>query len=175
MSIIAICSDSHDNIPNINKFLNQCALKTVDLVIHCGDITTKETRQYFQDNFKGKISFVKGNADIESEDDDNQRWRRGKKTNRFLVIKRQPIPFIEGVIDGIRFAACHEKEKAKRLAEKNLYHFVFYGHSHKPWQEKINQTYLINPGTLAGMFTPPTFAIYDTKTRILDLIQLNQI
>ncbi|PIR94470.1 hypothetical protein COT97_01290 [Candidatus Falkowbacteria bacterium CG10_big_fil_rev_8_21_14_0_10_39_11] len=173
MSKIAICSDSHDNIPNIDKFLKYCHNNSVEFIIHCGDITTNETKQYFTNNFNGKIYFIEGNADINESTTDLRRIN--KRTNRFQNIKHDPVPFLEDLIDGIKFAACHKKDKAKRLAEKNLYHFVFYGHSHVPWQEKINNTYLINPGTLAGMFTPPTFAVYNRSKRKLDLIQVNEL
>ena len=60
----------------------------------------------------------------------------------------------------------------KKLAESGKYDLVFYGHNHKPWEEKINTCKLINPGTLAGLFNKSTFAILDTETKKLELIIL---
>lgn len=159
---IAICSDSHDNMVNIKKFLDYCNKERVELIIHCGDVTEEATKTFFLNNFSKKIEFIEGNADISGQ-------KRIKRTNKFQKIKHAPVPFSELNIDGIKIAACHEKSKAKRLALKNLYDIIFYGHSHKPWKEKINQTYLVNPGNLAGMFYRASFAVYDTLTRKLEL------
>jgi len=142
-------------------------------MIHCGDITTLETKKYFQENFRGKIYFVEGNADITSIE--QEKSIETKRTNRFQVIKRAPVPFLELIVDQIQIAVCHKKDKAIRLAKKGFYHFVFFGHTHKPWQEKIDKSFIINPGTLAGMFTPPSFATYNTTTKQLELIQVHNL
>ena len=165
---IAICSDSHDNLVNIEKFLNYCKQNKVAEIIHCGDVTEKSTKDFFEKNFSGTINFVEGNAEITVQE-------KQKRTNRFQKIQRTPIPFLELTIDKIKIAVCHTREKAKRLAEKNLYNIVFYGHNHKPWQEKIGLTYLINPGNLAGMFYRASFATYNTTTKKLNLILLENI
>ena len=49
------------------------------------------------------------------------------------------------------------------------YDYVFYGHNHTPWEEKIGNTVVANPGTLAGMFQKATFAVLDTKNKKLEL------
>jgi hypothetical protein len=166
MSLIAICSDSHDNIPNIKKFLDWCREHHVDFVIHCGDVTEDETKKFFQENFAGEIHFVPGNADIPEQ-------KKVKSTNRFQKIKSAPVPYLDLTLDGVAIAACHEKSKAVRLVNAGKYLFVFYGHTHRPWPELIGKTYLINPGNLAGMFYPASFALFDTKTRKLELKILN--
>jgi len=166
--LIAIVSDSHDNMTNIKKFLQYCQENKIKKIIHCGDVAEKETVDFFINNFHGEIYFVEGNADIESQ-------KKIKKTNRFQKFKKTKIPFIELEFDKIKMAACHTKEKAKQLAAKEIYQIIFYGHNHKPWQEKINKTYLINPGNLAGMFYRASFATYDTLTKELKLMLLEKI
>jgi predicted phosphodiesterase len=42
---------------------------------------------------------------------------------------------------------------------------IFYGHTHKPWIEIKNGIQIVNPGTLGGVFTPATFAVWDTDKR----------
>ena len=49
------------------------------------------------------------------------------------------------------------------------YDLVFYGHTHKPWAEKIGNCLLANPGELAGQRFKPTFAIYDIQKDKLQL------
>jgi predicted phosphodiesterase len=85
------------------------------------------------------------------------------------------VPFIELSVNNVQLAATHQRDKALRLSRSGKYDFVFYGHSHKPWKEKIEQTILLNPGTLAGMFFRATFAIFNTQTRATELIILDQL
>jgi len=78
-------------------------------------------------------------------------------------------------VDGKKIAFTHFPEKALELAKKDLFDLVFYGHTHKPWEEKIGKTRLINPGTLAGMFYRATFAVYNTETDNLELKILERL
>lgn len=174
--LLAICSDSHDNLANIEKFLNYCKKNKVKEIIHCGDVTEEATKIFFENNFSGKIHFVEGNAEITVQEKSTcGEQGRTKRTNRFQKIQRTPIPYLELHYPNIFLGVCHTREKAKRLAEKNLYHIIFYGHNHKPWQEKINLTYLINPGNLAGMFYRASFATYNTTTKKLNLVLLENL
>ena len=74
--------------------------------------------------------------------------------------------------NNIKIAFTHYLDKAKKLAETKRYNYVFYGHTHKPWEEEINSTKIINPGTLAGVWNRSTFAILDTKIKKVELIIL---
>jgi len=168
MSLIAICSDSHDNLITIEKFIIYCNKNKVDIIIHCGDITTDKTREFFIEKSLSPIEFVEGNADIVKQNE-------FKRTNRFQKIKRKAVPFFSKTIDKIRIAACHKRDKAIRLANKNEFDIVFYGHNHKPWKEQISKTYIINPGNLAGMFYKSTFATYDTNSKKLNLILVENL
>lgn len=168
MPLIAITSDSHDNLVNIKKFTDYCNAHEVATVIHCGDVTEKATEKIFISNLKAKIMFVGGNADIAVQE-------HAKRTNRFQKIKHTPIPFLALTLENIKIAACHTRVKAKQLAGKNRYNLIFYGHNHKPWQEKLGRSYLINPGNLAGMFYRASFATYDTRRKKLNLVILDQL
>ena len=56
----------------------------------------------------------------------------------------------EITLGGKKIAVVHYPEKARALAESGKYEMVFYGHTHKPWEERIGQCRLVNPGELAG-------------------------
>ena len=165
---IAICADSHDNMPNIEKFLRFCADEKIKTMIHCGDVTTEKTREFFIENFDGTIYFADGNAEIIATHEQ-------KRTNPFQRIKRTKVPFVGINIGDCALGACHKRDKALRLARSGKYDFVFYGHSHKPWKEKIGATTLLNPGTLAGMFYRATFATFDQTTHAAELILVDQL
>ncbi len=163
---IAICSDSHDNLVNISKFLFYCNFHEIDTVFHCGDWCAPSALEFYRENFKGKIYGVYGN--VHADDETMQKFAKAND----IVIKEEELK-IE--IDNIKFLLTHYPDNAKRLAQKEQYHMICYGHSHKPWKEKIKKTYIVNPGTLAGMFYRASFALYDTKTKKLELLLLDQI
>ncbi|OGF20453.1 hypothetical protein A2Y83_04865, partial [Candidatus Falkowbacteria bacterium RBG_13_39_14] len=77
--------------------------------------------------------------------------------------------------DKIKIAFTHFPWTAKELAETGKYKYVFYGHTHKPWEEHIGDCKLINPGTLAGMFYKASFAVWDVNTDNIELILLERI
>lgn len=121
--------------------------------MHCGDISTQETIDFAQKKFDGEIKFAKGNADYD-----------------LRLPEKDEIEF-----NGRRVAFCHFPDVAKKLAQSGKFDLVFYGHTHRAWDEKIGDCHMINPGELAGQFYKPTFAVYDTATGQLELKILEKI
>ena len=152
----AIVSDTHDNIKNFNKVIDFLNAQKITTMLHCGDICNQETIDEATKHFKGDILWVKGNGDYELRDS-------GIKDMMELDLGGKKIAFI------------HYPELAKKLAESGKYDLVFYGHTHKPWEEKVGDCRLINPGELAGQRFKPTFAIYDTETEKLELKILEKL
>ena len=164
---IAIISDSHDNIVNIEKFLNWANQNKIDMIIHCGDLAAPSIiSKELAPKFKGQIHFVHGNV--------ADRELNAKFAKEFDNVT---LHGDEGIlkIDGKIIAFCHYPKQAEELAQSGKYDLVFYGHDHTPWEKQVNKTRLLNPGTLAGMFNKATFAVYDTKTNKAELILLEKI
>ncbi|MFA6215936.1 MAG: YfcE family phosphodiesterase [Patescibacteria group bacterium] len=164
---IAIVSDSHDNIPNIEKFLGWVNLNQIEMIIHCGDLAAPSIiKEELGPKFAGPVHFVHGNvADRELSE------KIAKQFNHVTCHGDQG----ELNIDGKIIAFCHYPLQAEELAQSGKYDLIFYGHDHKPWEKQIGKTRLLNPGTLAGMFNKATFAVYDTKTGQAELILLEKI
>ena len=89
-------------------------------------------------------------------------------------------------LGGKKIAFTHFPEIAKKLAQSGEFDLVFYGHTHRAWDEKVathpkfgknteKETHMINPGELAGQFHKPTFAVYDTQTGELQLKILEKL
>jgi hypothetical protein len=166
---LAIISDSHDNIPNIEKLLSWAKEHKIQTIIHCGDIASGDTAEFLAKHFSGDIHLVYGNMDFAYRDD------------IYLAIDNHPNAVVHGDegsivipaqagIQEINLAFCHFPEQAKKLAETGKYDLVFYGHTHKPWMETLpNNCQLINPGTLGGVFQKASFAVYDTQSGKLEL------
>jgi len=158
---IAIISDSHDNVPNLEKALGIIKNQGISLIIHCGDLCAPlMLSKVIVPNFEGKIHLVHGNV--------------GDPDLLEKIAQNFPQTTVHGQIGELeienkKIAFTHSPEQGKKMAESKKYDFVFYGHTHKPWEETIGKTHLVNPGTLAGMFYKATFAIYDTEGDKLEL------
>jgi uncharacterized protein len=163
MSKIAIVSDTHDNIPRIDQMLQKIKKENINTIIHCGDVCSFKILDYLCNGFKGKIYLSMGNVDADHEINQDK--------NNLPNLKIFP-KFGEIRIDNLNIAFVHFPNKAKELANTRKYNFVFYGHTHKPWEEEIDNCQIINPGTLAGLFTRSTFAILNTKTKKVELVIL---
>ena len=150
---IAIVSDTHNNLGNFKKAIDWVKKEKIKLILHCGDISSQETIDYVKKEFGGEIKFVKGNADF----------------NLDLPEK------MELEIDNKKIAFAHFPDTAKKLAQSVKFDMVFYGHTHRPWDEKVGKTHMINPGELAGQFYKPSFAVYETATGSLELKILEKL
>jgi hypothetical protein len=166
---IAIISDSHDNWVNIEKAIKFINKEKIRTIIHCGDVCSPAVLSGMAKIFKGdELHLVRGNVDGDIEGFKNVAKRYPKK-----LIYHGQTGKLE--IDNLQLVFCHDPFVAKKIAHSQKYDFIFYGHSHKPWQEKVGKAELINPGTLAGLFFKATFAVLDTKTKKAKLILLEKI
>lgn len=168
---IAIISDTHDNLATLNKAIAWINKNDIQKIIHCGDIASFETLQELSRLYAGEIQLVFGNMD-----DDYSLSETLKSHPLANVIAHRKIGIIN--IDGKRIAFTHFPRMAEDLAKSEKYDIVFNGHTHKPWEEKIDGTQLINPGNLTGQFYKSSFATYDTETgqvelKILDALPLS--
>lgn len=165
---IAIISDSHDNVPNIEKFLDWSKTNRIEKIIHCGDVAAPSIiKKVFAPSFSGEMFLVHGNV--------SDREVLTQICDEFSNVS---LMGDEGNLEivGQKIAFCHFPDQARKLAESGKFNLVFYGHTHKPWMETFNNgCQLINPGTLGGLFQKPSFAVYDTDSKKLELKILEQI
>src|SRR6185295_15588139 len=113
----AIVSDTHDNLKNFTKVINFLNAEKITNMLHCGDICNQEIITQAEKVFKGQIVFVKGNGDYHLHN----------------------LPDMQELdMGGKKVAIIHYPDLAKKLAETGKYDLVFYGHTHKPWEETIN-------------------------------------
>ena len=162
---IAIIADVHDNLANLAKVLTFLKKEKIDFLIACGDIGNQETLDFLAQNFSGQIYLVFGNIEEEfiSQPPD---WPN-------MTISQS---YGEIVLEDKKIAYCHFPEIAKKLAkEKNVPNLVFYGHTHQPKEEMFQGVKLINPGTVAGLFSRSTFALYDMITNNAQLKETNLV
>lgn len=163
---IAIISDIHDNLANLEKCLHFCLKEEVEVLLCCGDVTNFDTLSFMAENFKGTIYLVQGNMEIFENND---------------PLKYDNIEF-QGRIGRITLAKkniglCHEPFLKPNVLKLGSCDYIFYGHTHKPWIEDVDGYKFINPGTLGGVFQRATFALWDTdnaepELKVLDMVNV---
>lgn len=161
---IAIFSDIHDNLVNLNKFLSWCKDNHIDELICCGDVTTLDTLEIINNKFLGTTHLVLGNVDMFSEKEvlKLKNIKCYGKIGRAKIANRQ-------------IGMCHEPYLINKVLEMGKCDLVFFGHTHKPWIEEQQGTNIANPGTLGGVFQKATFSVFDTDKASLDLKVLNTL
>ncbi len=155
---IAIISDTHDNMPRFKKAVDWISKNGIDAIIHCGDICTPESMREGLGSFSGNVWACLGNNDIDYQ------YKIEDSSNIKVFEKVGEIK-----VGGKKIAFVHYPEKARILAASLKYDVVFYGHSHRPWEENVGTCRLVNPGTCGGIFYKATFAVYNTETDALEL------
>lgn len=175
---IAIISDTHDNLVNLKNALAWIMRQGISIIIHCGDLNSPEAlKTIFHTGFKGEIYLVGGNADMPNLEKEIEKIEKNKEDKGIKELKYyESIGKIK--IQGIKIGFTHFPDIARELANSQNFDFVFYGHSHRPWQEEVGKTSMINPGNVAGIFYRPSFAVLNTKTKevklkILEKLDLN--
>lgn len=166
---IAIISDSHDNLSNIYKAIGWMNKNKISQIIHCGDVCSPASLKEISQRFKKKIHLVFGNVD-------GDQFAIGKEIgngNLKNVTLHGDLGEIK--IGNKKIAFTHKPYFARALAQTNKYDIVFYGHTHKPFEENIGKCKMVNPGTLAGMFYKATFAVCDISKNELSLKILERL
>ncbi|HLN19212.1 MAG TPA: YfcE family phosphodiesterase [Patescibacteria group bacterium] len=168
--LIAIISDIHNNTVNLKKVLDYCLDVKIENIICCGDLASKETLDFLNDNFSGHIYYTFGNMDNDqllsfSPEEIKEEYRKTTIFKDFGEVK----------IDGINIAFVHYPDKAEKLCQRGKFKFVFYGHTHKPWEQDINGCKMLNPGNVAGEIYLPTFAVWNTENDKFQLIRIHDL
>lgn len=152
-----IISDIHDNLVNLERCLNWGRGQLIEAVICAGDVVNSETLEFLAKNIK-TIYLVRGNLEI-YEADEVKQYGNIKYLGRFGVFE----------IEGKTIGLCHEPWYIKSVLNLKQCDIVFYGHTHEPWIEEKGKITTANPGTLGGVFTKATFAVWDSQSGELEL------
>jgi uncharacterized protein len=150
---IAVLADIHGNMAYLERAKTIIDENKLTIVVVCGDVQDIEALQEL-DKWSQKVYLSLGNADYEI---------RHKLDIGLLWTEKVEIFLDYGVLNigGTKLAFCHYPKYARKLAESGKFDVVFYGHNHRPWEEKVGRTVLLNPGELQARDGRPTFAIYD--------------
>ncbi len=161
---IAIISDIHDNLANLDLFFKMIKNEGIEKIICCGDITNSKTLSVLTKKFNQEILLVYGNIELYNEEEI-------KKYSQINYLGR----WGDIQLGNFKVGICHEPGFIRSLLQKNSeLNFIFYGHTHKPWLSMKNKATLINPGTLGGVFQKPSFAVWDDESGKIKLKLLHK-
>jgi len=172
---IAVLSDIHDNIWNLEKVINQIK-NHVGAVIFCGDFCAPFVASYFA-NLGTSVYASLGNND----QDQLGILKWGGKTFHLTALWEE---YGKAKFDGKKIAFCHYPKLGELLAKTGEFDAVFYGHTHQTKNEKYTKTLLLNPGAVCGINPRailgignekpgiPSYGLYDTKTNSAKIIQI---
>jgi len=159
---IAVLSDIHDNIWNLEKALDQ--LEGVSVLLCCGDLCAPFSLKQIQEAFPGPIHVVLGN------NDGDPLLLAHIASQRGGVYLYQPLAELE--LGDRKIAITHYPRIGRALVASGQYDAVFNGHTHRPQTQWIGKTLWVNPGEIMGRFGEPSFGIYDTEAGEIALKRL---
>ncbi len=168
--LVAVISDTHDNIFAIKSLINVLREHRPSLIIHLGDIISPFAFRELL-TYPGKFIVILGN------NDGDKLLLREIAMKAGATIREGPY---EIVIDNKRVIALHgfgSTENTLNIIEalslSGKYDIVLYGHTHRVDVRKVGKTLVVNPGECCGYLTGrKTFALLDTEkmdVRILDV------
>ena len=150
---LGVMSDSHDNVPNIERAVALFNETGVDLVVHAGDFIAPFAIDPLAD-LNCRVVGVFGNNDGE----------RVGLSRRFEAVGEIHPNLANVSIGGRKVAVMHYPELAIPIAESGGYDIVVYGHTHDIDIRK-GTSLLLNPGETGGWTTGrSTVSIVDLET-----------
>lgn len=160
---VAVLSDIHDNIWNLEKVLMRLKDEKIEAIIFCGDFCAPFTFRKLEESGI-PIYAVFGNVDgAQQEITELADKNKNVKLDKYLL---------EIELGNKKIAFCHNNKLAEGLASTKKYDAVFHGHTHISRTEKIGKTLLANPGEIHGFKGECSFGIYDTETNEIKIIKI---
>lgn len=158
---IAILSDIHDHVWNLEKALAHPLLQETEAMLFCGDLCAPFIVHLLGKAYSKPTHLVLGNNDGDVA---------------AIIANAAKYPnvrlhgeYYRGSLGGITIAVNHYPDNARALAENGGYDVVCYGHNHTIHTEKVNDTLLLNPGAIMGYHggelrdLPATFLVLETS------------
>jgi hypothetical protein len=155
--LVGLMSDTHDNLPMVDRAVELLNEKKVEVVLHAGDYVSPFVIPRFR-ALRARLIGVFGN-----NDGDHEFLRRRFGENERLEIRGG---FARIVFGGVRIALLHghDEELLNALVESGGFDVVVHGHSHDAKVDRVGHTLVVNPGEVCGYLTgKSTVALLDTE------------
>ncbi len=164
--LIGAVSDTHDNLPMVEKAVKYLNEQKAGLVLHAGDYVAGFVIPKFK-QLNCKLIGVFGNNDGDHE----LLKKRFSETTNCTIHDR----FAAVQVEDYKIALLHgdEPELMNALADSGYFDAIVHGHSHLKGIQLKGKTMLVNPGEVCGYLTgKATIAIIDSKKHEAKIIDL---
>ena len=153
---ICIVSDSHDRADALMQAVREAKAEGAAAVIHCGDLIGAQSLKPAL-SVGLPIHLIHGN-----NAGDATALHNLVQSGGGLLRYHGPDARIE--LDGRRIFVVHYDHYGYAMACTGDWSLVCCGHSHRAEVRKVanvsgGETWLVNPGTVAGLAAPPTWAL----------------
>ena len=159
---VAIVSDSHNNITNLEKAVARANGEGCEQFFHLGDLTTGRAADTLA-GFQGGIRCVFGNCDTDIQ---------GLKRSITCVGGEIDPPPFSFKLSVWRILLLHEPFGLEHQADTQSYDYIFYGHLHRLDQRRVGKTSILNPGESGSRNGNATLCIADLASGQFDWIYL---
>ena len=160
---VGILSDTHDNLPAIERIVERFNAEKVDLVLHAGDFVSPFTAAPFG-RLVAPLVGVFGNNDGD----------RPHLLRRYEGIGTLYAGVHAFGVDGLRVILMHQPRSIDELAASGDHDLIVYGHTHKvDLRGAPGGPAIVNPGEACGWLTGRSTAVlFDTQTRSANLVSV---
>jgi len=163
--LIAVMSDSHDNIWNLRKALVVLKKEKAGMIIHCGDFVAPFMLKELD------MAGIPVHAVFGNNDGDQYSLTRLALTELSHITLHAVIGQVKTEKDQT-IAFTHQEAVAECLAAGGDFKLVCFGHSHIYGFKKVGQNILLNPGEIMGKEGFPGFCFVDTETWEVKRVEL---
>jgi putative phosphoesterase len=168
---VCIVSDSHDRADPLAQAVRDARALGAEAVIHCGDlIGTQTLKATLAEGLP--VHIIHGNNI--GDPGSMHRWAAGSEG-------RLTYHGSDGRIElaGRRIFIVHYDEYGYAMACTGLWDLVCCGHSHRAEARQVagvngRSTWLVNPGTVAGLAAPATWMLADLAAMRFDVHELGR-
>jgi putative phosphoesterase len=166
---ICIVSDSHDNRRLLEIAVKDAKERGAEAVLHCGDVVAPTTLRVLQ-KFGLPVHVIHGNNSGDqfataqlSHDPESVVHYHGQDAGMELA--------------GRKIFIVHDPHYARAMGVTGDWDLVCCGHDHRAEIDTITnikgaQTMFVNPGTVAGVGAPPTYAMGDLAEMQFEIISV---
>jgi len=164
--LIGLISDTHDNLPLVDKATRKLNEKNVELVLHAGDYVAPFVIPRFKE-LKSRLIGVFGN-----NDGDHELLKKRFSENENLELHDN---FAEVEVEDMKIALLHgsDRDLLKALVNSENFDFVVHGHTHNVEIYRKGKTLVVNPGEVCGYLTgKATIALLDAEKHEAKIVEL---
>ena len=163
---IGILSDTHDNLPMVDRAVARLAALSPGLVLHAGD--------YVSPFVIPRLAALPCPCIGVFGNNDGDRGLLAAKARESGKVEIHGS-FMARLIDGRSVALLHGHEPGalEETAGAGIFDLVVHGHTHRPSVLREGRTLVVNPGEACGYLTGRgTVAVLDTGTLEAEILDL---